>query len=101
MPSTNSRALGSPRGAALSDTDRELLDAIAETLAGLREDADEKWHDIARRLEAAGWEVGWRIGWIAEARRRGVHEQVVGRSRADAFAQLASLALLDDVEGCP
>jgi len=82
-------------------TDHEAAAAIVQVLAGLRDDGARSWSEIARRLEAAGWEVGWRIGWVADARRRGVHEQALGRSRDEAFARLLDLTLLDDVEGCP
>jgi hypothetical protein len=95
------RSVPLPDGVDLSAADRELAEAILQAIAGLRSEGARPWQEVARRLEAGGWEVGWRLGWIADARRRGVHEQAVGRNRDDAFAQLWDLTLLDDVEGCP
>lgn len=85
----------------LTEADRELVDAIAQTIAGLRRETAHPWRDSAERLEAAGWTVDLRVGWVAEARRGTVHEQAVGRDPDDAFAQLWDLTLLDAVEGCP
>lgn len=99
MDGTDMRSI--PAADGLSDDDRDRLEAIRQALSGLRPTSAHPWLEVVRRLEATGWEVGWRVGWIAEARRPGAHEQAVGRSRDDAFAQLWDLTLLDDVEGCP
>jgi hypothetical protein len=90
-----------PEGLKLDDGDRELLEAIAQVVAGLRHGPVEGWEDIVKRLEADGWDVRTRIGWIAEARRGNAHEKAVGDSPGAALRELADLTLLDTVEGCP
>ena len=81
--------------------DRELVEAIAQTIASLKHGPGHPWTDIVTMLEADGWEVHARIGWIAEARRGTAHEKAVGNSRSEALRDLLDLTLLDTVEGCP
>ena len=90
-----------PEGVQLDDGDRELLEAIAQAIAGLRHGPGRPSTDIVTMLEADGWEVRSRIGWIADARRGTAHEKAVGNSRGEALRDLLDLTLLDTVEGCP
>ena len=90
-----------PEGLRLDDSDRELVETIAQAIAGLRHGPGRPWMDIVASLEADGWDVRSRIGWIAEARRGTAHEKAVGDSRGEAFRDLLDLTLLDTVEGCP
>ena len=85
----------------LTDADRLLLATIAQALASLKREPGRPWEETAQQLERAGWEVGWHIAWVVDARRRGTHEQAVGKSLDGAFARLWDLTLLDAVEGCP
>ena len=87
--------------ATLDENDRELVEAIAQTIASLRHGPGRPWTDILTMLEADGWEVGSRIGWIAEARRGAAHEKAVGNSRDEALRDLLDRTLLDTVDGCP
>jgi hypothetical protein len=90
-----------PEGVQLDGSDRELLEAIAQAIAGLRHGPGRPSTDIVTMLEADGWEVRSRIGWIADARRGTAHEKAVGNSRGEALRDLLDLTLLDTVEGCP
>jgi len=101
MQCAETRGIPLPEGIELSEFDRELVAAIAQTIAGSRHEAVHPWRESARRLEAAGWKVDWRIAWVAEARKGATHEQAVGHTLDEAYAQLWDLTLLDAVEGCP
>jgi len=83
------------------ENDRELVEAIAQTIASLRHGPGHPWTDIVTMLEADGWKVHSRIGWIAEARRGPAHEKVVGNTRDEALRDLLDRTLLDTVDGCP
>jgi hypothetical protein len=85
----------------LDGNDRELEEAIAQTIASLKHGPGHPWSDIVRMLEAEGWEVHSRIGWIAEARRGPAHEKVVGNTRDEALRDLLDRTLADTVDGCP
>lgn len=85
----------------LDPNDRELVEAIAQTIASLKHGPGHPWTDIVAMLEADGWEVRSRIGWIAEARRGTAHETTVGNSRDEALRDLLDRTLLDSVDGCP
>lgn len=90
-----------PQGLELDDSDRELLEAMTQAIAGLRHGPSRPCAEIVKMLEADGWDVRSRIGWIAEARRGRIHEKAVGDSRGEALRELVDLTLLDAVEGCP
>jgi len=87
--------------AILEENDRELVEAIAQTIASLKHGPGHPWTEIVKMLEADGWDVRSRIGWIAEARRGPAHEKAVGDSRDAALRDLLDRTLLDTVDGCP
>lgn len=86
---------------ALSEEEREVVDAVARAILGMRPTGCRPWRETAERLRKGGWDVRSRVAWIAEARKGSVHETAVADARDDAFAQLWDLTLLDAVEGCP
>lgn len=96
---TLSQGMVEPAG--LDDDDRALLATIAQAVASLKRGPGPPWEDAAAKLRREGWELNWHLAWVADARRRGTHEQAVGRTLEEAFAQLHDFALLDNVEGCP
>lgn len=67
----------------------------------MRDDRSAEWEKVARKLGGEGWKVEWGLTWTAEARRGEQHEQALGGTRNEAFAQLYQLTMLDTVEGCP
>jgi hypothetical protein len=85
----------------LTDDDRALLATIAQAISSLKRGPGSPWEETAEHLRRDGWEITWHLAWVADARRSGTHEQAVGRTLEEAFAQLHDFALLDTVEGCP
>ncbi len=94
-------AIGPEEGLHLDEKERELAEAIVQTIAGLHPDAERPSRDLVDRLEKDGWDVDCHVAFVAEGRRRGVHETAVGRTRDEAVRELWNLTLLDAVEGCP
>jgi hypothetical protein len=90
-----------PEGVEPTSEDLALLEGTFQAIVGLRYEGGREWEKIARRLEEDGWTVHCHLGWIAEARRGRDSEEAVGRTRAEAFAQLAELTQLDTVAGPP
>lgn len=88
-------------GLELDGGDRELLEAIAQAIAGLRHGSGPPATDVVTTLRADGWDVHTRIAWVAEARRGNTHEKAVGNSRGEALRELLDQTLVDTVEGCP
>jgi hypothetical protein len=86
---------------ALTEDEREVMEAVARAILGMRPTASRPWRDTAARLREDGWEVRSRVAWVADARKGSIHETAVADARDDAFAQLWDLTLLDAVEGCP
>lgn len=101
MDSVMANTKGPSVPAGLTDEDRALLATIAQALASLKREPGRPWEEVAQKLEKSGWEVGWHLAWVADAKRPGTHEEAMGRTLDEAFAQLWDSTLLDAVEGCP
>jgi hypothetical protein len=86
---------------ALTEDERDVVEAVARAVLGMRAATNHTWREIAGRLVDDGWEVRSRVAWVAEARRGAVHETAVADSREAAFAQLLDMTVADAVEGCP
>jgi hypothetical protein len=59
------------------------------------------WEEIARELEAQGWQVTAREVWALEARRGGETEEVLGATRQQAWGRLRELLRLYGSEHLP
>jgi hypothetical protein len=90
-----------PDGLMLDDSDKALLEAITQAIAGLHHGPGRPLSSVVKLLEADGWEVRCRVGWIAEATNGNLHERAVGSSRGEALRKLLDRTLIDTVEGCP
>ena len=85
----------------MTEDDVDLLEALCRTICAVRKEPGGRWKETAARLRREGWDVSWELRWVVDARRPGHHEQALGRTREEAFAELAQMTLLDAVEGCP
>ncbi len=90
-----------PSTAPGADDDAGILRALRGAVAGRPDRHPGDWIRVAKKLESEGWSVTWGLTWTAEARRGAQHEQSMGATRSEAFAQLEQLTMLDTVEGCP
>jgi hypothetical protein len=86
-----------PDGVEPSREDIELLEGTFRALLCLRYGGGREGDALTRLLQERGWSVSVRPGWVAEARRGGDVEKAAGGTRAEALAELESLARLDEL----
>lgn len=73
----------------------------ADDLDALVAEPGEIWPEIARELEARGWQVRARRVWALEAHREGECEEVLAFSRDQAYERLRELARAHDAPHVP